>query len=301
MKAGRILLFACLFLWTGVSAWAIANPENRCSRVAAGAISNARYYDPELGRFIQPDTTIPDLSNPQSYNRYSYVLNNPLRYTDPTGHDPAFSSIGIFQSLSVEQEVTASRAGAPAAVGLVVATATGGAAAPVLVSAGASTTMAAIGSGMIAGVTGDLATQGTQIGLGTRSSISGQEIAVNGVGGAALGYVGAKLFSLNGTPEPEAGPYSHLEDHPSVGPGKDFTQAQKRNILNANRERNGGVLRSDESGTQAVAPQQSKKGIAPPSNEAHVDHIVPKSQGGPNSYKNAQVLTRQENLKKSDN
>jgi uncharacterized protein RhaS with RHS repeats len=44
------------------------------------------YYDPELGRFIQPDTVIPDLSNPQSYNRYSYVLNNPLRYTDPSGH-----------------------------------------------------------------------------------------------------------------------------------------------------------------------------------------------------------------------
>jgi hypothetical protein len=39
-----------------------------------------------LGRFIQPDDRIPDLSNPQSYNRYSYVLNNPLRYTDPDGH-----------------------------------------------------------------------------------------------------------------------------------------------------------------------------------------------------------------------
>ena len=49
---------------------------------------NARYYDPELGRFIQADTLIPDLSNPQSYNRYSYVRNNPLRYTDPDGHGP---------------------------------------------------------------------------------------------------------------------------------------------------------------------------------------------------------------------
>ena len=47
---------------------------------------NARYYDPELGRFIQADTEIPDLSNPQSYNRYSYCVNNPLRYTDPDGH-----------------------------------------------------------------------------------------------------------------------------------------------------------------------------------------------------------------------
>ncbi len=47
---------------------------------------NARYYDPELGRFIQADTEIPDLSNPQSYNRYSYVMNDPLRYNDPSGH-----------------------------------------------------------------------------------------------------------------------------------------------------------------------------------------------------------------------
>ena len=48
---------------------------------------NARYYDPELGRFIQPDDVIQDLSNPQSYNRYSYCVNDPLRYTDPTGKD----------------------------------------------------------------------------------------------------------------------------------------------------------------------------------------------------------------------
>ena len=53
---------------------------------------NARYYDPELGRFIQPDTEIPDLSNPQSYNRYSYCVNNPLRYTDPTGHDYVYAT-----------------------------------------------------------------------------------------------------------------------------------------------------------------------------------------------------------------
>jgi len=43
---------------------------------------------PMIGRFLQPDSVVPDPSNPQSLNRYSYVLNNPLRYTDPTGHDP---------------------------------------------------------------------------------------------------------------------------------------------------------------------------------------------------------------------
>ncbi|MBA3532769.1 MAG: RHS repeat-associated core domain-containing protein [Ardenticatenales bacterium] len=47
---------------------------------------NARYYDPTLGKFLQADTIVPEPGNPQSFNRYSYVLNNPLRYTDPTGH-----------------------------------------------------------------------------------------------------------------------------------------------------------------------------------------------------------------------
>ncbi|MCR4308079.1 MAG: hypothetical protein NUV80_05980 [Candidatus Berkelbacteria bacterium] len=47
---------------------------------------NARYYDPELGRFISADTIVPDPTNPQALNRYSYVLNNPLKYTDPSGH-----------------------------------------------------------------------------------------------------------------------------------------------------------------------------------------------------------------------
>jgi RHS repeat-associated protein len=49
---------------------------------------NARYYDPELGRFIQPDTIVPSAGDPQSLNRYSYVRNNPLMYTDPSGHWP---------------------------------------------------------------------------------------------------------------------------------------------------------------------------------------------------------------------
>ncbi len=46
----------------------------------------ARMYDPELGRFISPDSIVPDFGDPQSLNRYSYVVNNPLKYRDPTGH-----------------------------------------------------------------------------------------------------------------------------------------------------------------------------------------------------------------------
>lgn len=46
---------------------------------------NGRLYDPLLHRFIQPDNNIQDPFNPQNYNRYGYVLNNPLKYTDPSG------------------------------------------------------------------------------------------------------------------------------------------------------------------------------------------------------------------------
>jgi RHS repeat-associated protein len=47
---------------------------------------HARYYDPVLGRFISPDTLVPDPTDPQDLNRYTYAKNNPMRYNDPTGH-----------------------------------------------------------------------------------------------------------------------------------------------------------------------------------------------------------------------
>lgn len=47
---------------------------------------NARYYDPQLGRFTIADWIVPDPNNPQDLNRYTYANNNPVRYTDPTGH-----------------------------------------------------------------------------------------------------------------------------------------------------------------------------------------------------------------------
>jgi RHS repeat-associated protein len=46
----------------------------------------ARWYDPRLGRWTSADSIVPNSSNPQSLNRFSYVLNNTLRFTDPTGH-----------------------------------------------------------------------------------------------------------------------------------------------------------------------------------------------------------------------
>ncbi len=47
---------------------------------------NARYYSPVLGRFVSPDTIVPDPLSSGGFNRYRYTRNNPLRYTDPSGH-----------------------------------------------------------------------------------------------------------------------------------------------------------------------------------------------------------------------
>ncbi len=46
---------------------------------------NGRMYDPQLNRFLSPDNYIQDPYNTQSFNRYGYVFNNPLRYNDPSG------------------------------------------------------------------------------------------------------------------------------------------------------------------------------------------------------------------------
>ncbi|MGB9748079.1 MAG: RHS repeat domain-containing protein, partial [Bacteroidales bacterium] len=53
---------------------------------------NGRVYDPCLGRFLSPDIVVQNPASTQDYNRYSYVLNNPLKYTDPSGYTrpPAF-------------------------------------------------------------------------------------------------------------------------------------------------------------------------------------------------------------------
>ncbi len=47
---------------------------------------NSRWYDQLTGRFLQPDTIVPEPGDPMSLNRYLYVRGNPIRYTDPSGH-----------------------------------------------------------------------------------------------------------------------------------------------------------------------------------------------------------------------
>ncbi|WP_396178415.1 polymorphic toxin type 23 domain-containing protein [Flavobacterium sp.] len=49
---------------------------------------NGRLYDPVVHRFLQPDNFVADPFSTQAYNRYGYVLNNPLKFSDPSGEFP---------------------------------------------------------------------------------------------------------------------------------------------------------------------------------------------------------------------
>ncbi len=78
---------------------------------------NARIYDPVIGRFLSPDALIPSPADLQSYNRYSYVRNNPLSYTDPTGNfrfkgSISGSMMGGFKGSSIKTTLLGTFSGA---------------------------------------------------------------------------------------------------------------------------------------------------------------------------------------------
>ena len=61
---------------------------------------------PYLNRFVQPDIIVPDLSNPQSWNRYSYVTNRPVNFSDPTGHKPCGDGEEVDCSGKLKRQIT---------------------------------------------------------------------------------------------------------------------------------------------------------------------------------------------------
>ena len=61
---------------------------------------NGRLYDPTIGRFLSPDNFVQEPENSQNFNRYTYCLNNPLKYTDPSGELSEVLAFAIFSMAS---------------------------------------------------------------------------------------------------------------------------------------------------------------------------------------------------------
>ena len=64
---------------------------------------NARYYDPYKSMFVQPDSIIPNVYDPQQLNRYAFERGNPYSFVDPSGH--AITPIGLLGSSGIRQEI----------------------------------------------------------------------------------------------------------------------------------------------------------------------------------------------------
>jgi RHS repeat-associated protein len=84
----------------------------------------ARMYWPQIGRFISADSVMGSPGNPMTLNRYSYVLNNPNKFTDPSGHNPLLVG-ALIALLFIENDQNANLAPAAAAVAPAAATAVG--------------------------------------------------------------------------------------------------------------------------------------------------------------------------------
>jgi len=155
---------------------------------------NARLYDPELGRFISPDTIVTAPGNLQSLNRYSYCLNNPLIYTDPSGHIFLFVGMMIGALVAGIQSNWNMQAmlmgGVIGAVSAGVYSLAEGTAAVALTGA--------VQAGAISGAAGGAAAGATAGYLG--AAMTGGDVGQGILKGAWLGALGGAAFGAIGAP-----------------------------------------------------------------------------------------------------
>lgn len=154
---------------------------------------NGRIYDPTLGRFLQADPHIQAPMNSQNYNRYSYVLNNPMSYTDPSGY--FFKS--LFKGIKKYWRVIAAA---------VVTYVTAGAASGWAASWGLSGWAAGAATGAIAGAAGGFVATGS-----LKGALKGAFT------GAAFGAIGASFNGEAGSGFFAEGGIGHIGSHALTG------------------------------------------------------------------------------------
>ncbi len=150
---------------------------------------------------------------------------------------------------------------------------------------------------------------------GEKAATAPRDVTLNVATGVGMGAAGKVLGGMVDTVRDEKaakkllqavehpanpGPYAQLQPPRKVAAGKKPTAMQKERMQAANKLANDGKLLDDYSKEELVLPAKSKKGVTPPPNEAQVDHRIPASLGGDNSYENLRITSRKHNRSKSN-
>jgi RHS repeat-associated protein len=144
----------------------------------------ARYYDPELGRFVSLDPQLGSLNSPLTMNRYVYCVNNPLRFTDPTGEWFGISLKTVLQVAIIVVAVAATVATAGIASPL----------AAMAVGAAIGAISSAAWTAAAGGSLSDIATSALIGGIaGAIGGGIGAKFAQAGIGAGMAGKLGSKL------------------------------------------------------------------------------------------------------------
>jgi len=148
----------------------------------------ARWMDPELGRFISLDPQLGSLSSPQTMNRYVYCVNNPLRFTDPTGQW-FWVAIGAAVGAIVSTAIYLATTDNPTLEGALLAAASGAVTGAVAAATfGVGTLAGRTISGAVSGGVSMAVYAGAQIAAGQK--ITAQGLAAAGAGGFVAGFIG---------------------------------------------------------------------------------------------------------------
>jgi len=242
---------------------------------------NARYYDPMLGRFITPDIFIQSPYDPQTLNRYSYCRNNPIIYTDPSGHFLQIIAVIAFAAAAnagINATVTAINGGSWSAIG---ASALQGAAQGAAFGAGTLVGGPAVG-GLFAGAVG-----GAINGGGVPGAIQGAAFGAITAGIASHIPVPRNVWAAAAT---RIATGAGIGGTMSVMTGGDFAEGAKSGATYAGVAVGAGAVASQIQRHQSIKIQKALTIKQSPSDKVGSDMGYPPNEGFDGSPRPASVL-----------